>query len=143
MNLMVIQILQFSIKSIRNYPPLIYLTPTFTNSKNRKEIKKLMSNFISELIPTNGGKSFYGKAKILHSDKGKKGYDRILLSYETPVMLIREKTNEMFRLCENPTITRTTATHIKSFSGLSKKEFLKLPLINDLTIIFCPQTEDL
>lgn len=88
-----------------------------------------MSNFISELIPTNGRKSFYGKAKIIHYDNGIEGFQRVLFSYDTPIMLIEEKSGKMFRLCNESVISRTTSTHIKSFSNLTKKEFLKLPYI--------------
>ena len=85
-----------------------------------------MSNFISELIPKDNTKSFYGKAKILYLDLNHKGYYRILFSYNTPVMLYKEKENIYKRLCDMSVISKTTTRHIKSFSGLSKSEFEEL-----------------
>lgn len=75
-----------------------------------------------ELIPTNGRKSFNKKALVLEESDGK-----VLLSYET-----------IMKIFDNGFIVRywdgwitTTGTHIKSFSGLNKKEFLELPLMED------------
>ena len=73
-----------------------------------------------DLIPTNGRKSFYGKAKVEIKENG----DEVLYSYNTPIV----------RKAADGTLTRlykyepsvTTCTHIRSFCGLSKKEFTAL-----------------
>ena len=73
-----------------------------------------------DLIPTNGRKSFYGKAKVEVSDAGKE----VLYSYNTPIL---EKASDgtLKRLYfAEPSVT--TCAHIRSFCGLDKKGFLKL-----------------
>ena len=76
-----------------------------------------------ELMPTNGRKSFYGKALILEELDGK-----VLLSYGTRIMKIFDNGSTV-RYWDD--WTTTTGNHIKSFSGLNKKEFLELPLMED------------
>lgn len=72
-----------------------------------------------DLIPTNGRKSFYGKAKIAVEDGAE-----TLLSYNTPIIR-READGSLTRLYERePSVT--TLTHIRSFCGLDKKGFLNL-----------------
>lgn len=74
-----------------------------------------------ELTPTNGRKSFYGKACILGM-----GNQRILFSYESAIMT--ECGGQYIRhYAEDGKCTNTTLTHIKSFCGMNKKEFLLLP----------------
>ncbi len=73
------------------------------------------------LAPTNGRKSFCGKAIVDRSDDG----TETLYSYDTPIMK-RTATGSMVRLWDG--WTATTGTHIKSFCGLTKQEFLKLPM---------------
>ena len=73
-----------------------------------------------DLIPTNGRKSFYGKAKVEVSDDGRE----VLYSYNTPIL---EKASDgtLKRLYfAEPSVT--TCAHIRSFCGLDKKGFLKL-----------------
>ena len=73
-----------------------------------------------DLIPTNGHKSFYGKAKVEVSDDERE----VLYSYNTPIL---EKASDgtLKRLYfAEPSMT--TCAHIKSFCGLDKKGFLKL-----------------
>lgn len=74
-----------------------------------------------ELMPTNGRKSFYGKAKIKVFADG----SEVLQSYTTDVL---KKTAEgvFIRLWSG--WSATTGTHIKSYCGMSKKEFEKLPM---------------
>lgn len=74
-----------------------------------------------ELTPTDGRKSFYGKAKVgIRFPEG----DEVLLSYDTPIIR-REKDGTLIRLY--PGYSATTGRHIKAFCGLNKKEFEKLP----------------
>ena len=73
------------------------------------------------LMPNNGRKSFGGKAIVDRSDDG----TETLYSYETAIMK-RTASGVMTRLWDG--WTATTGTHIKSFCGLTKQEFLKLPL---------------
>ncbi len=73
-----------------------------------------------DLIPTNGRRSFYGKAKVEVSDEGRE----VLYSYNTPIV---EKASDgtLKRLYfAEPSVT--TLAHIRSFCGLDKKGFLKL-----------------
>lgn len=74
---------------------------------------------IYELMPTNGRKSFYGKAKVQVSDNG----NETLYSYDTPI-ITRTPKGELIKLWNNWTCT--TGNHIKSFCGLNKKEFMAL-----------------
>lgn len=76
---------------------------------------------IYELMPTNGRKSFYGKAIIKRFADG----SEILQSYTTDVL---KKTAEgvFIRLWSG--WSATTGTHIKSYCGMSKKEFMALPM---------------
>lgn len=73
-----------------------------------------------ELIPTDGRKSFYGKAIVVEMCDG----SSVLYSYGT---LITRKTanGEIIRLWGG--WSQTTGWHIKAFCGLNKGEFLALP----------------
>ena len=71
-----------------------------------------------ELIPTNGRKSFYGKAKVVIDNKG----NETLYSYDTPI--IKKENGKLTRLYDG--WTATTGSHIKAFCGLNKNEFMKL-----------------
>lgn len=73
-----------------------------------------------ELMPTNGRKSFYGKAFIEVDDYGVE----TLFSYLTPIIK-RFPDGTLKRLYdEEPSLT--TSTHIKSFCGLTKRQFMAL-----------------
>ena len=76
-----------------------------------------MKNY--ELIPTNGRKSFYGKAKVVIEDAG----TETLYSYNTPIIK-KYKNGKLEKLYNGWTVT--TGIHIKSFCGLSKKDFMNL-----------------
>ena len=76
-----------------------------------------------DLEPTNGRKSFWGKAKVTVLDNGMK----ILYSYGTSIMCILPNGN-MYRFVN--WCSPTTGNHIRSFSGLRKNQFLALPLCN-------------
>ena len=72
-----------------------------------------------ELQPTNGSKSFYGKAYIEVDEAG----NETLYSYNTPI--IRKDTdNSLHRLY--PDYTATTGKHIIAFCGLNKAAFMKM-----------------
>lgn len=76
---------------------------------------------IYDLIPTNGRKSFYGKAKIHIDNQGVE----TLYSYNTPI--IRKEVNgKLTALYNGDKYGTTTAAHVKSFCGLNKKEYMKL-----------------
>lgn len=74
---------------------------------------------IYELIPTNGRKSFYGKAKVVIDDNG----TETLYSYDTAI-ISRSADGELTRLYNG--WTHTTGTHIKSFCGLNKSAYFDL-----------------
>lgn len=74
---------------------------------------------IYELAPTNGQKSFYGKAIVKVEDDG----TEILESYRTPIIK-KTASGELIRLYDE--WTQTTGKHIKAFCGLNKKEYMSL-----------------
>lgn len=72
-----------------------------------------------DLIPCDGHKSFYGKAKVVIKDDGAK----TLLSYNTPIIR-RNPDGTLKRLWFGWSVT--TGRHIASFCGLNKKQFMAL-----------------
>ena len=76
---------------------------------------------IYELIPTNGRKSFYGKAKVVVGTDG----TETLYSYNTPI-IERSANGKLKALYDGNKYGTTTASHVKSFCGLTKKEYNKL-----------------
>ena len=73
-----------------------------------------------ELTPTNGRKSFYGKAYIEIEEDG----TETLYSYGTPII---SRKNGIFKRLYNGW-SATTGTHIKAFCGMKKSEFCALPI---------------
>lgn len=73
-----------------------------------------------ELTPKNGRKSFYGKAIIEVDDYGVE----TLFSYLTPI--IKRFPNGALKRLYDEEPSLTTVTHIKSFCGLTKREFMAL-----------------
>ena len=73
-----------------------------------------------ELKPTDGHKSFYGKEIVVEENNG----DQTLYSYGTPVIK-RIASGKLIRIWNNWSVT--TGRHIRSFCGLNKADFLKLP----------------
>ena len=80
-----------------------------------KELKELK---LVNLAP-HTQKSFSGNAKILVM-----GRERILFSYETPVLKQTEE-GDFVRLWDG--WSQTTGRHIKAFCGLNKAGFMALP----------------
>lgn len=72
-----------------------------------------------ELIPTNGRKSFYGKAIVEVEENG----TETLYSYNTPIIK-RLVSGELVKLWNGWTVT--TGRHIAAFCGLNKAEYMKL-----------------
>lgn len=72
----------------------------------------------TELTPTNGRKSFNGKAKVEIHENG----SETLFSYGTPIISL--KNGVLTRHYEG--YTSTTGNHIISFCGLHKKEYLNV-----------------
>lgn len=83
-------------------------------------MKKLDIIKVYDLVPTNGRKSFYGKAKVKQLVDG----SEVLQSYDTDILWRRD--GYIYLLCEESKLTMTTCTHIKSFCGLNKKQVLTL-----------------
>ena len=73
-----------------------------------------------ELIPSDGRKSFYGKAHVVVHDDGSED----LYSYGTLVMSNRG--GKLHRRWGG--WTATTGRHVKAFCGMSKSEYLALPV---------------
>ena len=79
----------------------------------------IQSSKMYELTPTDGRKSFYGKAKVLIDDDG----SETLYSYDTPIIR-RDKNGELSPLWDG--YSATTGRHIASFAGLNKKQYMDL-----------------
>ena len=75
-------------------------------------------NEMYELIPTDGRKSFYGKAKVLINTVTGTEY---LLSYNT--IVAAKEHGKVFRMWDG--WSQTTGRHIKAFTGMNKAEFIK------------------
>lgn len=72
-----------------------------------------------ELIPTDGRKSFYGKAVVVVEDNG----TETLYSYGTPIAK-RLVSGELVKLWSG--WSATTGRHIQAFCGLNKAAFMSL-----------------
>lgn len=72
-----------------------------------------------ELIPTDGRKSFYGKAVVVVEDNG----TETLYSYGTPIVK-RLVSGELVEMWDG--WTATTGRHIKAFCGLNKAAYMSL-----------------
>lgn len=72
-----------------------------------------------ELIPTDGRKSFYGKARVLVENDG----TETLYSYNTPIIK-RLVSGELVKLWNG--WSATTGRHIAAFCGLNKAAFMGL-----------------
>lgn len=73
-----------------------------------------------ELIPVDGRKSFYGKAKVYRDSAGKE----TLYSYDTAI-ISRDASGKLTRLWGG--WSATTGRHINAFCGLNKSAFFALP----------------
>lgn len=72
-----------------------------------------------ELRPTDGRKSFYGKAIVTIDEDG----SETLSSYNTPIIK-RTVSGELVKLWDG--WTSTTGRHIKAFCGLNKAQYMSL-----------------
>lgn len=72
-----------------------------------------------ELIPTDGRKSFYGKAVVIVEDNG----TETLYSYNTPIIK-RLVSGELVKLWDG--WTATAGRHIQAFCGLNKAAYMSL-----------------
>ena len=76
-----------------------------------------------ELKPTNGRKSFYGKATIKIDSDG----TQTLFSYGTPI-LKRNPDGHLVRLWDS--WSHTTGCHIKAFCGLNKAQYMNCEFLS-------------
>lgn len=72
-----------------------------------------------ELIPTDGRKSFYGKAVVIVEDNG----TETLYSYDTPIIK-RLVSGELVKLWSG--WSATTGRHVQAFCGLNKTAYMNL-----------------
>lgn len=81
-----------------------------------------------ELIPKNGRKSFYGKAKVEQQVKFNTNEKcKLLLSYGTDIVRIwPDGSCEVILDPEDELFSRTTCAHVKSFCGLTKSDIKKI-----------------
>ena len=84
-------------------------------------MKQLYTNKVYELTPTDGRRSFYGKAKVMIEPDG----TDTLFSYDTPI-IERSPSGDLTRLWSG--WSATTGRHIYAFCGLRKAEYEKLPI---------------
>jgi hypothetical protein len=80
-----------------------------------------------ELEPTNGRKSFYRKAFVKYNHRTG---EKILYSYDTPIIKIKDDKKMRLLNLNNDFVNGvscTTCSHLISFCGLHKKDFIKLP----------------
>lgn len=77
-----------------------------------------------ELLPTNGRKSFYGKARVTIDDAG----NQTLTSYGTKIV-VRTAEGDLVRLWDG--WTATTGNHIRAFCALDKAQFMRLPYMGE------------
>jgi len=80
----------------------------------------------TELIPADGRRSFYGKAKALRADDGW----TYLLSYDTVMCRARDGKVERLSGYESATTARHLRSFLRSFGPgkMTTKEFYGLPL---------------
>ena len=76
---------------------------------------------VYELKPTNGQKSFYGKATVKINDDG----SETLYSYGTPIIR-RSADGDLVKIWDD--WTATTGKHIKAFCGLNKAGYMELKI---------------
>lgn len=76
---------------------------------------------VYELRPTDGRRSFYGKALVQVGEDGTK----VLYSYLTKIAS-KDNNGKVKRFYDG--WTQTTGRHIKAFCGMNKKEFEALPI---------------
>ena len=74
---------------------------------------------VYELIPIDGRKSFYGKARVEIDENG----IETLISYNTPIIK-KYPGGKLVKLFSG--WTQTTGRHIKAFCGLNKQQYIKL-----------------
>lgn len=110
-----------------------------TKSMEENKMNKLVRTY--NLIPDDSHKSFYGKAKVKVYDDG----SEVLQSYETDVMR-KNKDGSFVRIVDGWCAKKyyrwigsidewtewspTTGRHIRAFSGMNKKEYLALPVVD-------------
>lgn len=107
------------IKDLTTVKKISYLCGTKLQSNNNKKKISKMKRF--ELQPTNGRKSFCGKAIVEIDEDGVE----TLYSYNTPICK-RLQDGTIIRLYDG--WTATTGNHIASFCGLNKKNFKNLKI---------------
>ena len=90
--------------------------------KKNETTRNLTITKVYDLVPANGRKSFYGKAKVLMLSNG----SVVLQSYSTNI-IEKRKDGEFIRLCDPEKLSMTTCKHVKSFCGLSKNQVISLP----------------
>lgn len=78
-------------------------------------------NRLYELMPTDGRKSFYGKATVLVADDG----TETLFSYNTPIIR-REQDGTLTALYNGDKYGNTTSRHVKAFCGINKAQYMTL-----------------
>lgn len=88
-----------------------------------KVLARATGTIIAELTPSDGRKSFYGKAHIFIEKDGR----RILKSYSTYVAYI-DKAGKFHRIWSG--WSATTGRHLRAFAGINKATWDKMPVEN-------------
>lgn len=106
------------LKSFTNAAAHLYdIHATEIEKLEKEEEENKMRKY--ELIPTDGRKSFYGKAVVVVEDNG----TETLYSYGTPIVK-RLVSGELVKMWDG--WTATTGRHIKAFCGLNKAAYMSL-----------------
>ena len=92
---------------------------------------------VFDLVPVDGRKSFYGKARVFRFNDG----TAFLKSYDTNVAR-RDPDGSLHRLVGSmngwrgaEAVTATTMRHIRAFCGITRDEWLKMPVEHDDSLI--------
>ena len=76
---------------------------------------------IYDLLPQNGQKSFYGKAKVYVTGDNEA---EVLFSYNTMIIARDLRDGKLYPIWNG--WSATTGKHIKAFCGLNKKQYREL-----------------
>lgn len=107
------------LKSFTNAAAHLYDIHAMEIETQTEEKEKENNTKQYELIPTDGRKSFYGKAVVVVEDNG----TETLYSYGTPIVK-RLVSGELVKLWSG--WSATTGKHIQAFCGLNKAAYMDL-----------------
>lgn len=75
---------------------------------------------VYELIPANGRKSFYGKARVIETGR------RVFLQSYNTIVAYKDSDGSLHRAWDD--YSPTTGNHLYAFAGIRKKDWDKMPV---------------